>query len=96
MCFLKFTQKPIVFSIRELASTRTRKITTLKAVLVGEWTVGKTSILTVANTGQFDASSVSGVGACFIATNYSFSDQSVRMNIYGTTGKERYRALAPM
>jgi small GTP-binding protein len=73
-----------------------RKPKTLKAVLVGESTVGKTSILTVANTGQFDRGVAPTVGACFVANNYTFPDRSVRLNIWDTAGQERYRALAPM
>jgi small GTP-binding protein len=73
-----------------------RKVKTLKAVLVGESTVGKTSILTVANTGQFERDAASTVGACFVANNYTFGERSVRLNIWDTAGQERYRALAPM
>jgi small GTP-binding protein len=73
-----------------------RAMKTLKAVLVGESTVGKTSILTVANTGHFDRSVSPTVGACFVANNYTFADRSVRLNIWDTAGQERYRALAPM
>jgi small GTP-binding protein len=79
-----------------LAQSPSRKVKTLKAVLVGDSTVGKTSILTVANTGQFEAGAAPTVGACFVANNYTFSDHSVRLNIWDTAGQERYRALAPM
>jgi small GTP-binding protein len=80
----------------QLAIPPERNQKTLKAVLVGESTVGKTSILTVANTGQFDRGVAATVGACFVANNYTFADRSVRLNIWDTAGQERYRALAPM
>jgi small GTP-binding protein len=76
--------------------TTARPVKTLKAVLVGESTVGKTSILTVANTGQFDQDAASTVGACFVANNYAFAERAVRLNLWDTAGQERYRALAPM
>jgi small GTP-binding protein len=73
-----------------------RRVKALKAVLVGESTVGKTSILTVANTGQFEPDAASTVGACFVANNYAFGERAVRLNNWDTAGQERYRALAPM
>jgi small GTP-binding protein len=73
-----------------------RRIKTIKAVLVGESTVGKTTLAIVANTGQFEADAASTVGACFVANNYTFPDRSVGLNIWDTAGQERYRALAPM
>jgi small GTP-binding protein len=73
-----------------------RTLKTLKAVLVGESTVGKTSILAVANTGHFDRGAAPTIGACFVANNYTFPDRSVRLNVWDTAGQERYRALAPM
>jgi small GTP-binding protein len=79
-----------------LTNSQSRKVKTLKAVLVGDSTVGKTSILTVANTGQFETGTAPTVGACFVANNYTFAENSVRLNIWDTAGQERYRALAPM
>jgi small GTP-binding protein len=64
--------------------------------MVGESTVGKTSILTVANVGQFDANATPTVGACFVSNNYNFHDRSIRLNLWDTAGQERFRALAPM
>jgi small GTP-binding protein len=79
-----------------MANAQVRRVKTLKAVMVGESTVGKTSIVIVANTGQFEPSAASTVGACFLANNYTFPDRSVRLNIWDTAGQERYRALTPM
>jgi small GTP-binding protein len=92
----QLSQKAANVPMSGLASPSARKVKILKAVLVGESTVGKTSILTVANTGQFEADAASTVGACFVANNYTFGDRSVRLNIWDTAGQERYRALAPM
>jgi small GTP-binding protein len=73
-----------------------RVVKTCKVVVVGESTVGKTSIINVANTGEFQPNESPTVGACFVTNNYCFSDRSVRLNIWDTAGQERYRSLAPM
>jgi small GTP-binding protein len=71
---------------------------TLKVVVVGESTVGKTSLINVANTGEFQPNESPTVGACFVTNNYVFPTEgrSVRLNIWDTAGQERYRSLAPM
>jgi GTPase SAR1 family protein len=65
----------------------------LKAVMVGESTVGKTSILTVANVGEFDREATPTVGACFVSNNYTFQDRSVRLNLWDTAGRDRQAVL---
>lgn len=69
---------------------------TLKAVLMGESTVGKTSIVNVANTQDFTPNSRPTVGAFFLTNRYTFDNGSCVLNIWDTAGQERYRALAPM
>lgn len=68
----------------------------LKAVLMGESTVGKTSIVNVANTGEFTDGFRPTVGAFFLTNRYIFDNVSCTLNIWDTAGQERYRALAPM
>jgi GTPase SAR1 family protein len=74
----------------ELATTRKHKTKTLKAVLVGESTVGKTSILTVANTGQFEADSVSTVGLVSLRTTIHMGHGCI---IYGIDSRLSFDAV---
>lgn len=69
---------------------------TLKAVLMGESTVGKTSIVNVANTQDFTPNLRPTVGAFFLTNRYTFDNVTCVLNIWDTAGQERYRALAPM
>lgn len=72
------------------------RVRSIKAVLIGESTVGKTSIVNVANTGEFNEGLRPTVGACFLVNTYNVQDTTIKLNIWDTAGQERYRALAPM
>lgn len=67
----------------------------IKVVLVGDSTVGKTSIVTVANTDEFRPDLTPTISACFHVNTYMFDNTIVKLNIWDTAGQERYRALAP-
>ena len=67
-----------------------------KAVLLGESTVGKTSIASVAYTGIFAEDQIPTVGASFQIINVDLGDTAVKINMWDTAGQERFRSLAPM
>lgn len=68
----------------------------IKVVFVGESSVGKTSIINVANTGETESNLCPTVGACFVVNKYEINNVQIKINIWDTAGQERYRSLAPM
>jgi len=64
-----------------------------KVVLLGTTGVGKSSLGIRFVEGNFDGSVMSTVGAHFISKTVTFDDAAVRLNIWDTSGQERYRSL---
>lgn len=70
-----------------------------KIVLLGESSVGKTSLVHRFITNQFDIHTTNTIGAAFITKVYASSnnpDRKVKLQIWDTAGQERYRSLTPM
>lgn len=77
----------------------------LKLVLLGESSVGKSSIVTRFTTGNFHRSNAT-IGAAFTTKTLSLEsivpetgetiDKKIKLEIWDTAGQERYRSLAPM
>ena len=69
---------------------------TCKVVLIGESGVGKTSIISRYINNTFKSQLMSTPGANFVTKNVIMEDdnQSIKFEIWGTAGQERYRALA--
>lgn len=77
----------------------------LKLVLLGESSVGKSSIVTRFTTGNFHRSNAT-IGAAFTTKTLSLEsivpetgetiDKKIKFEIWDTAGQERYRSLAPM
>lgn len=68
----------------------------IKIVMLGESSVGKTSIVNIINSGQFIPDISPTVGACFQIKKVIHDNQLIRLNIWDTAGQERFRSLAPM
>jgi small GTP-binding protein len=71
-------------------------IPNVKLVLLGQSTVGKTTILTVADGGVFCPSQNATVGACFHIKKARVHNTGIKFHIWDTAGQDRFRALAPM
>lgn len=67
-----------------------------KLVLLGESSVGKTSIVNVMHGGEFIEDQQSTVGACFQIKKMKIEDTLVNLHLWDTAGQERFRSLAPM
>jgi small GTP-binding protein len=67
-----------------------------KVIIVGDTSVGKTSLLTQASTGVFNAETPPTVGALFIPKEIKTSHGRVNLLMWDTAGQERYRSLIPM
>lgn len=71
-------------------------IPSLKVVLLGDTSVGKTSIVNIVQSGEFVPDQTSTVGACFHIKRITVNGTVVKMHIWDTAGQERFRSLAPM
>lgn len=68
-----------------------------KVVLVGNVHVGKTSLIERLRLNQFSYHSTSTIGAAFISHKVEFPDgESVNLNIWDTSGQDRYISIMPM
>ena len=67
-----------------------------KVILVGEPSVGKTSIIQQYNLQVFEQGAESTIGASFIAKMVETKEGTVQINIWDTAGQERYRSLIPL
>ena len=64
----------------------------IKVVLIGDTSVGKTSIADRFVNNQFSEFNEPTIGAAFLAKNLN----NIRFEIWDTAGQERYNALIPM
>ncbi|SCV03861.1 LAMI_0H11540g1_1 [Lachancea mirantina] len=71
----------------------------LKLVLLGESSVGKSSILTRFTTGRFLKNDAT-IGAAFTSKSVTYETpteiKTISFEIWDTAGQERYRSLAPL
>jgi small GTP-binding protein len=67
-----------------------------KIVLLGESTVGKSSIVLRFVRDQFIDFQESTIGAAFVTKTVNLSDATIKFEIWDTAGQERYHSLAPM
>ncbi|KAL6928407.1 hypothetical protein ACO0SA_003146 [Hanseniaspora valbyensis] len=73
-----------------------------KLVLLGDSSVGKSSIVTRFVKDQFDLNKESTIGAAFLSQTIKLLDGdsgeevAIKFEIWDTAGQERYKSLAPM
>lgn len=67
-----------------------------KLVLLGESSVGKSSLVLRFVRGQFFEYQESTIGAAFLTQTVPLGETTVKFEIWDTAGQERYRSLAPM
>jgi len=67
-----------------------------KVVLLGEGSVGKTSIMLRYTENKFNTKHVSTVQAAFASKQLFFDRQLVELQIWDTAGQERFHALSPI
>ncbi|WFD18257.1 GTP-binding protein of the rab/ypt [Malassezia caprae] len=72
-------------------------VVSFKLVLLGESSVGKSSIALRFVKDQFEDYRESTIGAAFLTQTVKRSDDTkVKLEIWDTAGQERYKSLAPM
>ena len=67
-----------------------------KLVLLGEASVGKSSIVLRFVKGQFHEYQEPTIGAAFLTQTIQVDDTAAKFEIWDTAGQERYHSLAPM
>merc|ERR1719373_1405030 len=67
-----------------------------KLVLLGDASVGKSSILMRFIQNKFSEGIETTVGACFSTKTIESRNRQVKFEIWDTVGQERFRSLAPM
>lgn len=68
-----------------------------KIVLLGDVSVGKTSIANRLIHNKFDPIQDTTIGACFLAYNVMLSDNTmIKLHFWDTSGQERFRSLVPL
>lgn len=67
-----------------------------KLVLLGDASVGKSSILMRFLQNKFSEGMETTVGACFSTKTIESRNRQVKFEIWDTAGQERFRSLAPM
>jgi small GTP-binding protein len=78
------------------ANTANNKTCQFKLVLLGESSVGKSSLVLRFVKGQFHEFQESTIGAAFLTQTVQIDDTTVKFEIWDTAGQERYHSLAPM
>ena len=77
----------------------TSKSPPYKIVILGDWSVGKTSLVHRFTTNKFDEHTANAIGAAFITKEHHSNnnpEKKVKFEIWDTAGQERYRSLTPM
>lgn len=76
--------------------TTQQQIFQFKLVLLGESSVGKSSLVLRFVKGQFLDFQDSTIGAAFLTQTVCLNETTVKFEIWDTAGQERYHSLAPM
>jgi Ras-related protein Rab-6A len=73
------------------------KVTEIKLVMIGDCSVGKTSLVTRLVFDRFKSDSSSTIGGAFnILTKEIDNNEYVKFQVWDTAGQDRFRSLVPM
>ncbi|XP_045476939.1 GTP-binding protein ryh1-like [Harmonia axyridis] len=78
-----------------LQNKHSKTVQKYKLVLLGEQSVGKTSLITRFMYDSFDNSYQATVGIDFLSKTVYVQDKTVRLQLWDTAGQERFRSLIP-
>lgn len=67
-----------------------------KIVVLGDSSVGKTSLIHRFTTDNFNPHTANTIGAAFITKIHNSNDKELKLEMWDTAGQERYRSLTPM
>jgi len=64
-----------------------------KIVLIGDWGVGKTNILSQYTRGEFILGSTGTIGVQFSSKTLTINNEIVKVQVWDTAGQDKYRAI---
>lgn len=64
-----------------------------KIVLIGDWGVGKTNILSQYTRGEFILGSTGTIGVQFSSKTLTINNEVVKVQVWDTAGQDKYRAI---
>jgi Ras-related protein Rab-11A len=64
-----------------------------KIVLIGDWGVGKTNILSQYTRNEFVLGSVGTIGVQFSTKSLVINNENVKVQVWDTAGQDKYRAI---
>jgi len=65
----------------------------LKLLLLGDTSVGKTSILSNYNENKFDQNAIGTIGVEYVYKTISYKNMKIKLQIWDTSGEERFRKI---
>lgn len=77
-------------------SPAAQRLYTFKLVLLGEMSVGKSSLVLQFVKRSFDPKHETTIGAAYLTQTLPVEDGTIKFEIWDTAGQERYHSLAPM
>ncbi|EAY10194.1 small GTP-binding protein, putative [Trichomonas vaginalis G3] len=67
-----------------------------KVIMMGESSVGKTSIVYKFSRDQYDEAGTPTIGACYITKIVEVDNKKLALHVWDTAGQERFRSIIPM
>jgi small GTP-binding protein len=67
-----------------------------KLILVGDSSVGKTSLVTRWTKDEFTPSNAATLGAAYASRTYPYQGEDYRLEIWDTAGQEKFQSLTPL
>ena len=65
----------------------------IKLLLLGDSSVGKTSILTNYNEDKFEQDAIGTIGVAYVYKIISYKNMKIKLQIWDTSGEERFRTI---
>ena len=65
----------------------------LKILLLGDTSVGKTSILKTYNGDKFEENSIGTIGVEYVYKIITYKNMKIKLQIWDTSGEEKFRSI---
>ena len=79
-----------------MAKKKEKIIQDVKVILLGDSGVGKTSLINVITGNEFSEDSTCTISSTYVAKNYIINSNEYKVNLWDTTGQEKYRQLTKL
>ena len=79
-----------------MSKKKEKIIQDVKVILLGDSGVGKTSLINVITGNEFSEDSTCTISSTYVAKNYIINSNEYKVNLWDTTGQEKYRQLTKL